>query len=244
MFDNTNTFGGVLKQVCSVGAAVAMLATVSTAQAGTQTIEKAFEGWGASTQFDFTQVQTVDGVDYFGWNPLVVDGKYQGGKFLIDIMLPKALSGGDNFDFVVDADNSKTDSDGDFLFHYANNGPVGSWTDSDKIMAKNYNSGWGAPENDLPSGASLTEIDADEFRIEIDGSLVSGDLSYAWLSPLGGVPPQFGWTGEAAVISTWNNSNLPDNGFATVAVPSPSAALAGLALIGSTLLTRRRQADR
>jgi hypothetical protein len=215
----------------AVGVIVAVFIS-SSALAGTKTFTEGYEGWGSSTTFDFTQIRTSGGTDYFGWDPLEIDASFSGGQFVFDISMPRALTGGDNFDLVIDWDNDGVDSDGDFLVHYANNGSSagGGW---DGVWdAKSYSGNWqhigGDGLDDLTQTTiSASTSDQRNFEISFAGS---NDITYQWLSPLGDEGFPESWAGEAVVISSWDGAD-PDTNTA-VAVPLPAAAWAGMALLG------------
>lgn len=221
-------------------AAVAGLLAAATASAGITTVTQAHEGWGGPT-FDFTQTRTVGGTDYFGWDPLTIDASWSSGTFTFDITMPRALTGGDNFDLVIDWNNDGVDSNGDFLVHYAaGNFASGGW--DSQWDAKVYSSGWQhAGSNGL---ADLTQTtvngstsDQQNFQVSFAGN---SDISYQWLSPLGDEGFPESWTGEAAVISFWNGGDPSDN--VPVLVPAPGAVLLGLMGCGAIGAFRRRLA--
>jgi hypothetical protein len=189
------------------------LAFASGANAAATTVKTGTEGWGGAT-FDFTKTQAVGGTDYFGWDPLEIDGSWSGGTFSFDISMPRALSGGDNFDLVIDWDNDGVDSDGDFIVHYANNGSSagGGW---DGVWdAKSHQSGnWQHIGNNGLADLTQTNVaagtsDNKNFSIKFDGT---EDISYQWLSPMGDEGFPESWTGEAAIIGFWDGSSPEDN---------------------------------
>ena len=212
------------------------LAGVAMASANTFTTSEGYKGWGGSETIDFTQTVTVDGTDYFGWNPLTVESSYAGGQFIFDITMPRALTGGDNFDLVIDHNNNNMDDDGDFLIHYANNAPVNYWVTA--WDAKVYNGGWNHQDL-LPTGVSASKIDASNYQVTIDPSLIAGDtFKFAWLSPLGDEGYPEGWTGEAVIISNWSSGNYAQA--ASAAVPVPAAVwLLGSGLLGLIGIRRK-----
>jgi hypothetical protein len=220
----------------------------SGANAASTTVTKGAEGWGGPT-FNFTQTRTENGTDYFGWDPLQIDGSWSSGTFSFDISMPRALSGGDNFDLVIDWNNDGVDSDGDFIVHYANNGSSASGGWDGVWDAKRRQSGtW---QHIGPNGLDdLTQTDVSastnddkNFSIAFDGT---EDISFQWLSPMGddGFPES--WTGEAVIIGFWDGS-LPGDNVAVEAseaadVPTPATLPLIAAGVLSLLAIRRFRA--
>jgi len=218
------------RSMIAVVSVVAVLAIANVALADTATITQGYEGWCSGVLFDFTQ--TREG--YFGWDPLTISADYSASAFNFDITMPRDLSGGDNFDLVIDVNNNGTDDSGDFLVHYANNAPVDYWLNT--WDAKTYQSGSGWVHQDaLPTGVTATRTDAKHYNVTISDAAGGGNpISYAWLSPLGDEGFPASWCGEAVIISTWG-----PGGYVEV-VPEP-ATLSLLALGGAFALIRRRR---
>lgn len=220
-------------------------ATTATA-ANATTITEGSEGWGGPA-FDFTNTRTANGTDYFGWDPLKIDAEWNNGTFNFDINMPRQLTGGDNFDLVIDWNDDGVDSDGDFLVHYANNGSSagGGW---DAVWdAKTYTSGsWqhagsgGLGDLTQPNVTASTS-DKENFQISFDGN---SDISYQWLSPLGDEGFPESWTGEAVVIGFWDGGSASDNvsvAASSTSVPLPATAvLFGAGLLGLAAFRRRQ----
>ena len=213
-------------------AATAILGIGAGVATADVTFTEGHQGWGGPL-FDFTQTQNVDGTDYFGWDPLEISVSLTGGMFSFDISMPRALTGGDNFDLVIDVNNNQMDDAGDFLVHYANNAPVDGWVDA--WDAKVHDGSTWVHQDPLPAGVSATQIDGKNYNVSFDASIVGGGpFSYAWLSPLGddGFPES--WTGEAVVVSNWQPGDY-------VTVPGPASLAAFLGLGGLTASRRRRR---
>lgn len=222
---------------------IACVLTAGPALAGTQVITDAHEGWGSSTTFDFTQTQTVGGVDYFGWDPLTINGYYSGGMYNFDISMPRGLTGGDNFDLVIDADNNDI---GDFLIHYSNNGSAagGGWLGVWGWKVGTNSGGYSSPQNVPASGVSysITGYDgsnARDFSISFDQNelALGNSIQYAWLSPLGDEGFPQSWPGEAAIINNWTDGT--SEGWTSVVVPVPPAAALGLVGMAGVGVIRR-----
>lgn len=240
-------FSAALGASSSILTAIAGVTVLSTPAAATTVVTEGSEGWGGPS-FDFTDTQTVGGTDYFGWDPLDIDASWSAGTFNFDISMPRTLTGGDNFDLVIDWDNDGVDSDGDFLIHYANdNGLSGGWDIDSGWDAKVYSAGWiHAGSNGLADLSStipslnVTASTSDDrnFSIAFDGS---SSISYQWLSPLGDEGFPESWTGEAVVIGFWNGASPDDNVPVNVPVSAPGAlALMGTALAGLGIARWRR----
>jgi hypothetical protein len=231
-------------------AAVILSGLLAPSAAVATSVTSGAQGWGGSA-FDFTQAQTVDGAEYFGWNPLTIDAGWSNGTFTFDITMPRELTGGDNFDLVIDWNNDRVDSDGDFIVHYANNGANNGW-DGIWDAKSHVNGNWSHIESeglgDLPITVDATKLNDRQFQISFDGD---SDISYQWLSPLGDDGFPEGWTGGAVIIGFWDGDSADDNipvpvSASAAANPSEVPEPATLALLGAGLtviglVARRRR---